>query len=777
MQNTIVKFIVSTMAFSYSLAFQAQGFSDIKIENWTFNAANDPITMDAKVPGNIFLDLLNNGKIKNPLLGTTEKDVQWVSQQDWEYNAQFFVSQNHLSLIHSGQPCILHFPCIDTYGDVYVNDQWMGRTDNAFIHWKIPISTAIKAGLNEIKILLHSPYKIAKDKLKSLSYPIPGDSTRAVTRKPQYEYGWDWGPSLAGCGIRQQPFIHFSAPGEIESTWMKLPTEKNKEFTLEADLHHHTVPLIAKIKDGQGQIIKEWSIESATNKIIIPFELNEIPRWCPNGRGEPKLFSIEFEIWSDEEHLVDRKTITTGYRTIELIQEKDQWGKSFYFKINGEKVFMKGANYIPIRFFHEQATEDDYKTLIQKCKAANINMLRVWGGGIYEPDLFYDLCDQNGILIWQDFMFACSMYPGDEGFLNSVQIEAEQQVKRLSHHPCMALWCGNNENSEGWERWGWQMGLSNQSQKSLQKAYDDVFLKLLKNTTDLYSSVAYWPSSPKWGRGDAQSLKEGDCHYWGVWHDAEPFEVLNTKIPRFMSEFGMQSYPSADVLQEMCDTQPCNEKDPGKLVHQKHNRGFQLMHQYMKYWHPTGEGLMSKDYGVLTQYVQAEGITMGIEAQRRHSDQCGGTLFWQLNDVWPAFSWSAMDYRFNKKPLMEQLTYAYGPYLASLENNNGKISLYFINENEKLENANITIQYQEKEAIAKEWTFQHTLESGSKIIWKNNQIKPKVDSRFLIVIHHPQLPNGKYTRTMKGTHLSNQFLVPFINENGWTCQPLFPTEE
>jgi beta-mannosidase len=380
-------------------------------------------------------------------------------------------------------------------------------------------------------------------------------------------------------------------------------------------------------------------------------------------------------------------------------------------------------------------------------------------------------------LVWQDFMFACSMYPGDEGFLNSVQIEAEQQVKRLSHHPCMALWCGNNENSEGWERWGWQMGLSDKSQKSLQKAYDDVFLKLLKNTTNNFSTTAYWPSSPEWGRGDAKSLKEGDCHYWGVWHDAEPFESLDIKIPRFMSEFGMQSFPSEQVLNEMCDTQPCNEKDPGKLIHQKHNRGFQLMHQYMKYWHPTGEGLMSKDYGVLTQYVQAEGITMGIEAQRRHSDKCGGTLFWQLNDVWPAFSWSAMDHRFNKKPLMEQLTYAYAPYLASLEKNNGKISIYFINENAKLENANITVQYLEKEAIVKEWTNSKTIESGSTVVWKDNQIKPKIDSRFNIIIHHPQLPGGKYTRTIKGTHPSNQFLVPFIDKNGWTCQPLFPTEE
>jgi len=341
----------------------------------------------------------------------------------------------------------------------------------------------------------------------------------------------------------------------------------------------------------------------------------------------------------------------------------------------------------------------------------------------------------------------------------------------------MALWCGNNENSEGWERWGWQSGLSEKNKIAIQKAYDDVFLKLLKNTTHQFSNTTYWPSSPQWGRGDERSLIEGDCHYWGVWHDAEPFEILHTKIPRFMSEFGMQSYPSREVIDEMCDKLPCNEKDQGKLIHQKHNRGFQLMHQYMKYWHPTGEGLMGDDYGLLTQYVQAEGITMGIEAQRRHSDRCGGTLFWQLNDVWPAYSWSAMDYHFHPKPLMEQLTYAYAPFLASLENQDGNVKIYVINELEKMENASITIQYLEEGAIRKDWTFQTNITSNSQVVWKDKtQLKPKEDSQFKITIHHVSLPNGRYERVIKGTPSSKKFMVPTIQDGIWTCQPLFSKE-
>ena len=777
MRNTIVNTFLILLIMPCCQRFFAQSIPDIKIQDWTFSAANDSHAMAANIPSNVFSDLLLNGKIKNPLLGSTEKEVQWVSQQDWEYQALFDINQAQWKQIASGNECTLILPEIDTYADIWLNGRWILRTDNAFVTWKLDIRDFIQLGKNNIRILLHSPYKIAQEKLKLLPYPIPGDNIRAVTRKPQYEFGWDWGPSLAGCGIRQQPYIHFPMPGEIKDTWLTLPTVNNNAFTLNATIQEHRVPLIAKIKDDQGNLIKEWVIDSTRQQVQIAFEIKDVPKWYPNGKGNPHLISLEFEIWSDQENLVDRKTISTGFRTVELIQEKDQWGKSFYFKINGEKVFMKGANYIPIQFFHEQATTEDYETLIKKCKEANINMLRVWGGGIYEPDIFYDLCDQNGILVWQDFMFACYMYPGDEAFLKSVELEAEQQVKRLSHHPCMALWCGNNENSEGWEKWGWQMGLTEKNKKSIQQAYNNVFLKLLKKTTEKFSTTAYWPSSPQWGRGDARSLQEGDCHYWGVWHDAEPFEVLETKIPRFMSEFGMQSYPSEEVLQDMCDSSPCNEKDPGKLVHQKHNRGFQLMHQYMKYWHPTGEGLISRDYGLLTQYVQAEGITMGIEAQRRHSDRCGGSLFWQLNDVWPAYSWSAIDYRFHPKPLMEQLTFVYAPFLASIEMNKGQVNLYLINENPLLEDANITIQYLEKEAIVKQWTLQKNIPLGSHIVWKEQSIKPKVDSQFLISVYHPSLPDGKYQRMIKGTHSSQQFMVPKIENNHWSCGPLFPKEE
>jgi beta-mannosidase len=735
--------------------------------SWEFSAANDPIKFPAQVPGNVFLDLEKNGLLQNPLLGLGEEKAQWVSHQDWEYTTSNIIC----APLEKGQRAFLHLPEIDTYCDVYWNGQFLTRTDNAFIHWKIDITDRIQAN-NQLRFVLYSPYKIAEQKLKKLAYPIPGDSIRAVTRKPQYEFGWDWGPKLAGCGIRQNPYIVIADENNIQEAYIKLGNKENDPLELNVSI---------AISQGQDLTVKVFDVTQSEIELLsksidqeknrFPFTLPGDVKWSTGHSAQSSLRKIEVRLYKDRK-CISTKKFTTAPRSIALIQEKDQWGTSFYFELNNKKIFIKGANYIPIKYFHEQATEADYRTLIERCKSANINMLRVWGGGIYEPDIFYDLCDEYGIMVWQDFMYACSMYPGDPAFMLSARQEAEEHVKRLSHHPCMALWCGNNENSEGWERWGWKVGLHPNYEKKLQRAYNDLFLKTLPETVKSYSSLPYWPSSPLWGRGDARSLVEGDSHYWGVWHDAENFEVLMTKIPRFMSEFGMQSYPSQKVQNEMCSEGKFHPKDPGIAMHQKHNRGFSLMHQYMQYWHPTGETLMHEDYALLTQYVQAEGMTMGIEAQRRHSDKCGGTMFWQLNDVWPSFSWSAMDWHFQPKPFLEQLTYAYGPYLASGEWNGKEWSLYIINEFAAMPNTHISIQYKKGDKILNQWTLNSNIEVQSQVVFKTKEIKPELDAYFVVICEHNDLPNHHYERKMKSKGISESFMVPIVENGKWSCAPL-----
>jgi beta-mannosidase len=256
------------------------------------------------------------------------------------------------------------------------------------------------------------------------------------------------------------------------------------------------------------------------------------------------------------------------------------------------------------------------------------------------------------------------MYPGNSDFLNNVKREAEQNIERITYHPCIALWCGNNENAEGWEKWGWKIGLREKSIAGIQSEYDALFEKLLPETLKKYTTISYWPSSPRFGRGDAASQNEGDSHYWGLWHDEEPFSVLEKKIPRFMSEFGMQSFPSEDVLYLMSGdlTKPLN--DSGYLQHQKHSRGFTLMKTYTERWYPNASKKSLLDYGQLTQNMQAEGMCRGIESQRAN-ERCGGTLYWQLNDVWPSFSWSSIDYLGNEKVFFNALKTSYAPQLLT----------------------------------------------------------------------------------------------------------------
>jgi beta-mannosidase len=452
-----------------------------------------------------------------------------------------------------------------------------------------------------------------------------------------------------------------------------------------------TLLVRVKGKTSGGTWSEVFIAEQGSNEVSFPIRIQTPQLWWCNGQGASNLYAFEIEVLKNGKVLQYADELI-GLRDIRLITQRDSIGESFYFQLNGLPVFAKGANYIPMRYFPGEATYDDYFKLIMQCKEANINMLRVWGGGVYEDEVFYDLCDQYGILVWHDFMFACSMYPGDEAFLKNVNAEAEEQVRRLRNHPCIALWCGNNENAEGWERWGWKSGLTPSEIQQVQTAYDAVFKNILPKAVAENSTTSYWESSPRLGRGDARSITEGDSHYWGVWHDEEPFEVLQTKVPRFMSEFGMQSYPSAEVVQEMLEDDEFTASDKGIAMHQKHSRGFSLMEKYMNNWYEPVSPDDDSLYGAMTQVVQAEGIAVGIEAQRRAMPRCMGTLFWQLNDVWPSFSWSCIDYKGTPKLLYEMLKTVYAPQLISCTLDGDELQIWFVSD-ARIDRDNMVLDY------------------------------------------------------------------------------------
>tara|TARA_R110001632_G_scaffold43376_6_gene110127 strand:- start:125206 stop:127671 length:2466 start_codon:yes stop_codon:yes gene_type:complete len=643
--------------------------------NWEFKSEHDSVWKSASVPGNIFSYLLEHKIIENPFILNNEEKVQWVSDSSWVYKTIFQLNKEILSKKHIE----LNFEGLDTYAKVYVNDSLLLSTNNAFRHFEVSVKSILKEK-NELKIEFERS-SIAEEKgKKKLGYNLP-EGNRIFTRKAQFQYGWDWGPKLNTLGIWKDVYIKAYDILKIEDVYVKQLHLSDSLATISADISinaFENTKLFVDVLINNSKIATHGlDIEFDKKTYNILFGINNPKRWWPHNLGEPYLYDIKFIIRNKKE-ILDAISVKKGLRTLELISEKDSIGESFYFKVNDVPVYAKGANYIPQNSFQNKVTDQHYKKLLNDVVDANMNMLRVWGGGIYENAIFYDLCDENGILVWQDFMFACAMYPGDEEFLANIEKEAEEQVKRLRNHASIALWAGNNENAEGWKRWGWQNGRSEDEKKQIWNDYLAVFDTILPNVVEEFSTTSYWESSPKYGRGNPNYKTEGDAHDWWVWHDAYPFEHFEQNVPRFMSEFGFQSFPSAEVINYINQKDRIDIHTDAIKSHQKHLRGFQLIDEYMKrdYLVPTND----EDYVYVSQLLQAKGITMGIEAQRRAKPTTMGSLFWQLNDCWPSISWSSIDYFGNWKALHYKAKKSFKNILISTEKTKYDYDTYIIND-------------------------------------------------------------------------------------------------
>ncbi len=731
---------------------------DLKEEKWHA----------ALVPGCVHTDLITNGIIQDPFLAMNENECQWVGEKNWLYRSDPFEMQEGILKM---EVIRFRFDGLDTYAKVYLNDKLILTADNAHVAWDVDVKDFIKRKGNILEVIFESPLLIGEKRLKEQPNPLPGDGLRAVTRKPQYHYGWDWGPKLVTCGITKPIQIIAYDNARFTDIYLeqKLVSEKKVMVKTTFKIHslkNETAKVVFEMERTGDTWTSDIELKRGNNIVELQLDLQYPFLWWCNGQGNSNLY--QFNAWLMQgENVIDTETIKTGFRSIQLVTEKDSIGESFYFKLNGQPVFVKGANYIPIKYFPGQAKEEDYKKLLQSCKDANFNMLRVWGGGVYEDDRFYELCDEMGIMVWQDFMFACSMYPADSIFVTSVIAEAEQQTIRLRNHPSMALWCGNNENAEGWERWGWQQGLSEKQKNQLWRAYKDVFDLTLKKAVEKNTNLNYWESSPRYGRGDARSLSEGDSHYWGVWHDEEPFEVMQKKIPRFMSEFGMQSFPSDGVVLEMNIGSKPTYDNPGLAQHQKHNRGFKLMDKYMSNWYPEVSHKDLKKYALMTQVVQAEGMGVGIEAQRRNMGRCMGTMYWQLNDVWPAFSWSGIDYKGNHKLLHDYLSLLYAPQLISCEIENDNLKIFWISDNyinDEVAMLNFTIENIDGKIIYTSEAIDVKLIHGASVIYDVQLSKllsnNSTDNKLIRINISAETSNKQYDRVQKLSLKNSKLMVP-----------------
>ena len=651
---------------------------------------------DATVPGNIHDDLLANELIPDPFYGDNEKLVQWVSDSVWEYRVLFDKNCGGMETYTHNE---LVFEGLDTYAEVYLNGKRITATSgdsltvNMFRTWRLPLPDDLKETGNEliIRFLPSAPF----DSVAASQLPYKLPDNRVFTRKAQYESGWDWGPKLNTCGIWKNVYIESWNDMKINDFYIKdtepshdstRPWIAEVEVEIQAD-KKLTANLLLNItdKDGYSQEIPyKAKLHKGDNKVVIPVTIENPKLWWPNGAGEAHLYYFNL----NTEGMSTPMMHAPGLRTVELVQKNDSIGQSFQFKVNGKPLFMRGADWIPASSYPgtmaRSEGDDRYAELIKQAKDANMNMLRVWGGGYYEHDAFYDYCDQIGILVWQDFMFACNIYPGNQAFMDNVKIEAEEQVKRLRHHACIATWCGNNEVHNGLEDWGWKdaLGYTDQQYTQMYEDYEQLFEKLLpKVCIDNMYKANYVHSSPTYGWGHPECTTHGCSHYWGVWWGELPFEIWWEKTGRFMTEYGFQSYPEMSLWEAYIPDGERKLQSPAMRNHQKHGRGVPIILKAMEDLYGFKDTNNIDKFVYISQLVQADGIAQAIEAHRIQHDRCSGTLFWQLNDCWPVASWSCIDVAGNPKALYYRLPQLYANVaIASHRISQDTIELYLIND-------------------------------------------------------------------------------------------------
>ena len=673
-------FYVFLFVYPYLLMAQ-NSFSERTLhEGWSFKSTEDSAWRSAKVPGCVHLDLMSHGLIEDPYYRLNERKVQWIDKKDWEYQLVFEVgkeefTKDHLELIFEG---------LDTYASVFLNGKLVLTSDNMHRRYSVEVKEFVQAGKNTLHLVFHSPIQEGLKRYDALDYTIPvsandqaetgevpdGKRVSVHTRKAGYHYGWDWGPRLVTSGIWRPITLRSWNALEVRNVKIDQNLEKDKAELLAhvevvADKKQKKV-LLEVFVDGKLAYASTQKVDKGNQLVQLPFTIQNPELWWPNGLGDQKLYSIELRV-STKEH--SRSIVQNlGLRSIALIAEKEHSAPNFYFKVNGQATFAKGVNYIPQDVFLPRVSTKDYERLLTAAKEANMNMVRVWGGGVYEDDRFYALCDSLGLMVWQDFMFACAMYPGDKDFLENVRQEAIDNIRRLRSHPCIALWCGNNENLAAWKRWGWeQTAIETQSEEIAQRLwnhYDTLFHHILPEVVAKeHADISYWSSSPSAETGVPEEYTHGDTHYWGVWWGKEPFENYNTKISSFMSEYGFQSFPEYASFQRFASAQDRDMYSEVMKAHQRSSIGNATIEEYLQRSHRKPIGFEELLY--MSQVLQADGIQTAIEAHRRNKPQCYGSLYWQLNDCWPGASWSSIDYYGKWKALHYKVREAFAPVLVS----------------------------------------------------------------------------------------------------------------
>ena len=618
--------------------------------SWEFRQAPRGKWRRARVPGCVHRDLLAHDLIPDPFREDNERRVQWVGEAPWEYRTQFRLSgelldREHVELVADG---------LDTIATLYLNGKKVGAAENMFTgyRWKLERKW-LRAGSNELCIHFASAERYVRRHRQShrpreINDPV-GGATRI--RKQQCQFGWDWAPRLVTAGIWRDLRIEAWDAGRLAG--------------VEIRQHHGrggvSLELVPELVRGGAGLAYHTTVSLGGKMVAsapgLRVMIKDPQLWWPRGQGAQPLYEVRLELRRQDAG-VDVWARRIGLRTLELRRKPDRWGESFEFVVNGRPVFAKGASWIPAHSFVAGLRREDYAPRLTAAAQAHMNMVRVWGGGVYEDEAFYDLCDELGLLVWQDFMFACTLYPGDAAFVRSVRAEAEFQVRRLRHRACLALWCGNNELE--------LLNAGALAQPANRRAYEALFARLLPEIVARHGGTTpYWRSSPS--QSAARTLRDpersGNAHFWDVWHARHPVERYEEKHYRFISEFGMQSFPSGEQARRFCPPGQLNIFSRTMEAHQKNPAGNQIIFDYVarRYRFP-------RDYAALayvSQLNQAHCMRIGVEHYRRSRPRTMGALYWQLNDCWPGASWSSLEFDGRWKPLHYAARRFFAPALLS----------------------------------------------------------------------------------------------------------------
>ncbi len=677
-------FIITFVLFSIGLKAQDSKEINLSKTNWEFKQIGKDKWYPAKIPSSVHMDLLRNKLIEDPNKENNELKQRWIEKQDWEYQTSFKVKKSLLEF----KKLEMHFAGLDTYSEIFLNGKSLGLTFNMFREWTFDVKPFLKEGTNHLRIKFESPLNHNKEKVKNYGVALPsGNETvdlkvSPFTRKAIYQFGWDWGPRFVSCGIWKD--IKLKAWNDV-----RILDAACETLFLNDSLAILELDLEIESREAKGHYEIRFQgrripieLKAGKNRLKFEFDCKNPELWWPNGWGEAKLHNMDIDIMEGPKSATNF-SFKYGIRDIRFVNQGDEIGTSFLFKVNGKEIFVKGSNYVPQEIFLENIENDDYEKLILKAKDAHFNMLRVWGGGIYEKDVFYDLCDEHGIMVWQDFMFANSLYPSDFKFLKNITEEITQNVKRLKKHPSIVFWCGNNEINVAWENWGWQdqYKYSKSDETALWNGQVQIFQFLIPDLlSEYYPTANYASTTPLSNWGKPENFNHSSMHYWGVWHGKDSFSEFKNNVGRFMVEYGFQSFPDYKILKKSMSDSSLYLNSKVMQNRQKSYIGNGLIKHHAEKWF--GPAKDFEQFVDNSQKTQAFALQIAIMQQRLHSPHCMGTLFWQFNDCWPGPSWSVLNFDASEKKAYSTVQTWFADVVAIPVVKNGKLEIH-LNSNRK----------------------------------------------------------------------------------------------